>query len=161
SFFVAHRHAGECLTDIPCRSDWIRLPVRSFGIHVDQSHLHGSQRIREVTLAAVTLVGQPLAFGTPENVFRCFPNVGATAAKTEVLKTDRFQRDVARENHETSPVIFLPIFLLFRQEHAAAICGVHVAGPVMEGSETLCAGPGAATAITDTVRACAVPCHTD
>ncbi|MBZ5523938.1 MAG: hypothetical protein LAP21_17010, partial [Acidobacteriia bacterium] len=34
------RHAGERLPDIPRRSDWIRLSVGPFRIHVDQAHLN-------------------------------------------------------------------------------------------------------------------------
>src|SRR5258708_36030886 len=40
--FVIHRHTGESFSDVPCRGNRIRLAVRSFRIHIDQAHLHGS-----------------------------------------------------------------------------------------------------------------------
>ena len=65
---VIHRHAGEGLADVACRSEGIGIAVGSFRIDVNQAHLNRSERILEVTIAAVALVGQPLAFGTPVNV---------------------------------------------------------------------------------------------
>src|SRR5208283_1858520 len=59
---VIHRHAGERLSDIPCGSDWIWLSIRPFRIHIDQAHLHGSERILKIAVAPVALVRQPLAF---------------------------------------------------------------------------------------------------
>src|SRR5208283_2386665 len=60
-FFVVHCHAAERLPDVPCRSDWIRLSIGPFRIHVNQAHLNSAQRILELTIAAVALVCQPLA----------------------------------------------------------------------------------------------------
>src|SRR5208282_1924956 len=99
-FLVIHRHAGESLSDIPCRGQRIRLPIRSFWIHIDQTHLHGSERILEITIAAVALVRQPLALSPPENILFGLPRVFAPAAKTKSLESHRVQGDVARENHE-------------------------------------------------------------
>src|ERR1700675_282750 len=65
---VIHRHAAERLSDIPCRSDWIRLAVGPFRIHVDQAHLNGGERIGKITVAAVALVCQPLALRPPVSV---------------------------------------------------------------------------------------------
>src|SRR5205814_6860584 len=80
---VIHRHAGERFADIPRRSDWIRLSIGPFRIHVDQTHLHCAERTLKITLAAVTLIRQPFAFGTPVDVFFGFPDILATAPKTE------------------------------------------------------------------------------
>src|ERR1700690_1370289 len=54
--FVVHRHASEGLADIPRRSDRIRVAVRAFRIDVNQTHLHGSERILELAVPAVALV---------------------------------------------------------------------------------------------------------
>src|SRR5450755_2657184 len=40
-FFIVHGHALERFPNIPGRRDRIRLTIRSFRIHVDQSHLYG------------------------------------------------------------------------------------------------------------------------
>src|ERR1019366_8122847 len=53
---VIHRHAGESLSDVACRGDGIRVSIGPFRIHIDQTHLHGSERIRKITIAAVALV---------------------------------------------------------------------------------------------------------
>src|SRR5580700_12294162 len=105
---VIHRHAGESLSDIPCRGNRIRLSIRSFRIHIDQTHLHGSERILKITVAAVALVRQPLALRPPENVLFGLPDILAPAAKTERLKAHRLEGDVACENHEIGPGNFPP-----------------------------------------------------
>jgi len=60
---VIHRHAGESFADIPCRGNGIRVSIRPFWIDVDQAHLNCSEGIREITIAAIALVRQPLALG--------------------------------------------------------------------------------------------------
>ena len=89
--FVVHRHARERLADIPRRGDRIRLAVRPFRIHVDQTHLHGGERILKLTVAAVALVRQPRALGTPVDVLFGLPDVGAPAAETERLEAHRIR----------------------------------------------------------------------
>ncbi len=86
---VVHRHAREGLADVPRRGDRIGLAVRPFRVDVDQAHLHGGQRIREITVAAVALVRQPLAFGAPIDVLSGLPDVVAPAAEPERLEPHR------------------------------------------------------------------------
>src|SRR5216684_671673 len=111
---VIHRHTGESLSDIPCRGYWVRLSIRAFRIHIDQAHLHSSERILKITVAAVALVRQPLALRPPENVLFGLPDVRAPAAKTERLKAHRLEGNVACENHEVGPGNLAPILLLDR-----------------------------------------------
>src|SRR6187200_3387512 len=67
--FVIHRHAGEGFADIPGSRDRIRLPLRAFWIHVDQAHLHGSERIFEIALTGISLVStQPGLLGAPVDI---------------------------------------------------------------------------------------------
>ena len=68
--FIVHRHAREGLADVAGRGHRVGLAVRAFRVHVDQAHLHGGERVLEVTVAAVALVGEPLAFRCPS---RCLP----------------------------------------------------------------------------------------
>src|ERR1022692_15806 len=91
---VIHRHARESLSDIPCRGNRIRLSIRPFRIHVNQTHLYGSERILKITIAAVALVRQPRALRPPENVLFGLPDILAPAAKTERLNARRLQRAV-------------------------------------------------------------------
>ena len=85
-FLVVHRHARKGLADIAARSDRTRLAVRPFGVHVDQTHLHGGQRILKVPVAAVALVVQPLALAAPVNVLFRLPDVLSAAAEAEGLE---------------------------------------------------------------------------
>ena len=43
--FVVHRHAAERLANILGCGNGIRIAIGPFRIHVDQTHLHGSERI--------------------------------------------------------------------------------------------------------------------
>src|SRR5437868_3384102 len=152
-FFVVHRHAGESLSDIPRSGNRIRLSIRPFRIHIDQTHLHSSQRILKITVAAVALVRQPLALRPPENVLFGFPDVLTPAAKTERLKAHRFEGDVACENHEVGPGNFPPVLLLDRPQQPARLVEVHVVGPAIERREALLTRSRPAAAVADAVRA--------
>src|SRR5208337_2812522 len=77
---VVHRHPRECLPNIPRRGNWIGLAVGSFRIHINQAHLNGAQRILQLAVAAVALVCQPLALGSPVNIFFRLPDILAPAA---------------------------------------------------------------------------------
>ena len=121
--------------------------------------MHGSQRIRKITVAAVALVGQPLPFRTPVNVLFGLPCVLAPAAKTERLKAHGIEGDVAGENHEVGPGNLSPILLLDRPQQPARLVEVHVIGPAIERREALLPSSGAAAAVADTVRTRAVPRH--
>src|SRR2546426_3112577 len=158
---VIHRHTGESLSDIPGRGNRVRLAVRPFRIDVDQTHLHRSERILRITVAAVALVREPLALRSPEDVLFRFPDVLAPAAKTERLKAHRLERDVASENHEVGPGDFPPILLLDGPEQPARLVEVDVVRPAIERREALLTGSGPAAAVADTVRARAVPRHTN
>ena len=65
---VVHRHAEERLADVLGRRDRIGIAVRPFRVDVDQAHLHGAERLRELALAAVAFVAEPGALGTPVRV---------------------------------------------------------------------------------------------
>src|SRR5208337_3706458 len=153
--------AGESLPNVPCGSDWIRLSVRPFRIHIDQTHLHGSERILKITIAAVALIRQPLAFGAPVDVLFGLPDVLAPAAKTERLEAHRLEGDVAGENHQISPGDFPAVFLLDRPQQPARLVEVHVIRPAIERREALLTGSSPTAAIADAVRTRAVPRHTN
>src|SRR5271165_6330566 len=65
---VIHRHAGESLSDIPRRGNGIGVSIGPFRVYVNQAHLDRREGIREITIAAVALVRQPLAFRAPVDV---------------------------------------------------------------------------------------------
>ncbi len=43
SLFIIHRHASKSLSDIMPRSGRDRFSIRSFRVHVDQTHLHSRE----------------------------------------------------------------------------------------------------------------------
>src|ERR1019366_1926292 len=118
---VIHRHAAERLSDIPCRSDRIRLSIGPFRIHVDQAHLNSGERILELTIAAVALVSQPLDLRAPVSVFFRLPDILAPTAKTEGLESHRLQSDVPGEDHQVGPGYFPAVLLLDRPEQPACL----------------------------------------
>ena len=158
---VIHRHAGERLSDIPRRSDWIRLSIGPLRIHVNQAHLNSGERILKITVAAVALVSHPRALRPPENVLFGLPEVLAPAAETEGLEPHRLQCDVTGKNHEVGPGDFPAILLLDRPEQPARLIEARIVRPAIEWRKTLCAGACPAAAVADAVRACAVPRHTN
>ena len=54
-FFVVHRHAAEGVADILGRRDRIGIAVRTFGVDVNQAHLHRGQRILQVARVDVAI----------------------------------------------------------------------------------------------------------
>src|SRR5215467_4880539 len=49
-FFIVHGHTTEGFANVPGRRDRIRLSIGSFRIYVNQAHLDGSERIRQITI---------------------------------------------------------------------------------------------------------------
>ncbi len=160
-FFIVHRHAGESLTHINARSNRIRFAVGSFGVDVNQPHLHGCQRIFQIAFAAVAFVTKPGFFVAPIDVFFGLPDVGTPAAETEGLEAHRFQRHVARQDHQVGPGEFVAIFAFDRPQQAARLVEADVVGPAVQRRKTLIAGTAAAASVRSAVRARAVPSHTD
>ncbi len=158
---VVHRHAREGLADIARRGERVRIAVRAFRIDVDQAHLHGAERALQLAVAAVALVRQPLAFGSPVDVLLGLPDVGAAAAEAEGLEAHRFERDVAGQDHQVGPGDLAAVFLLDRPQQPARLVEVAVVRPAVERREALLSGSGAAAAVADAVGAGAVPGHAD
>ena len=78
---VVHGHALEGFADIDRRGDRIGIAVGTFGIDVNQPHLHGGQRIFEIPVAGVAFVTQPGLLGAPIDVLIRLPDVLATASQ--------------------------------------------------------------------------------
>ena len=56
---VVHGHPGEGLANVSARSDRVRIAVGSLRIHVDQTHLDGTERNFEIPITGVALVAKP------------------------------------------------------------------------------------------------------
>ncbi len=139
--FVIHGHAREGLADVARRGQRIGLAVGAFRVHVDQAHLHGSQRVLELAVAGVALVAQPGVLAAPIDVLVRFPHVGAAAAETEGLEAHGFQRHVAGEDHEVGPGDLVSVFLLDRPQQAAALSRLALSGQLLSGAKRCCPDP--------------------
>ncbi len=100
---VVHGHAAERLADVARGGDRVRVAVRALRVDVDQAHLHGAERLLELTVARVALVAEPLGLRAPVDVLVRLPHVGAAAGEAERLQAHRLQRDVAGEDHQVGP----------------------------------------------------------
>ncbi len=102
-FLVVHGHAGKGLADVLGCGERIRIAVRPFRVHVDQTHLHGGERILEIPVTRVALVAKPGVLGAPVGVFVRLPDIGAPAAKAEGLEAHRLERDSCRPGSSGRP----------------------------------------------------------
>src|SRR5579859_6259475 len=84
---VVHRHALEGLANIDGRGERVGLAVRPFRVHIDETHLHGGERILELAVARVALVAEPGILLAPVDGFVRLPHIGAAAAEAERLET--------------------------------------------------------------------------
>ena len=103
SFFVIHRHATKGLADVTCRSKRIWFSVRTFRIHIDESHLYCRKRILQVAFTGIAFVAQPGRFSTPVYIFLRFPNIFTPAGETESLKAHRLEGAITGEYHQVCP----------------------------------------------------------
>ena len=180
---VVHGHAFEGFADIHRRGHRIGIAVGTFGVDVNQPHLHGGQRIlqaaavevaicsfvrheyRTILVDALGSVGianvaaQPLFLGAPINVLIGLPDILATAAETERLESHRFQRHVASQNQQIGPGNLAAVLLLNGPKEPAGLVEAHIVGPTVERRETLLAPARAAAAVANAVGAGAVPSH--
>ena len=136
------------------------LPFGTFRVDVDQAHLNRTERLRQLTLAAIAFIAQPRPFRTPVELLG-LPHVGASAGEAEGLEAHRFQRDVAGENHQVGPRDLLAIFLLDGPQQAARLIQVRVVRPAIQRGEALLPRAGAAAAVGNPISPGAVPCHAD
>jgi hypothetical protein len=157
---VVHRHAREGLADVLGRRERVRDAVRALGVHVDQAHLHGRERVLQHAVAAVALVGEELLLRAPVHQVR-LPVVGATAGEAVVLEAHRLHRDIPGEDHQVAPGDLLPVLRLDRPQQAPRLVEVAVVGPAVERIEAHLAAAGAAAPVTHAIGAGAVPGHAD
>ena len=159
--FVVHGHTCEGLPDVTAGGDRIGVAVRPFGVHVNQTHLHGGERVLEIPVTRIAVVAKPGVLAAPVDVLLGLPDVLASAAEAEGLEAHRLQSAVAGEDHQVGPGDCPAVFLLDRPEQTARLVEVHVVRPAVEGRQALGAGPRAAAAVTHAVGAGAVPRHPD
>src|SRR5262249_19563143 len=101
----------------------------------------------------------PFVFESPVDIEIRLPDICTSTGEAEGLEAHRFERDVARENHQVSPRDFFAILLLDRPQQPASAVEVYVVGPTIERGKTLLASASTSATVTNTVCACTVPRH--
>ena len=117
-FFVIHGHAIERFANVLSRGKRIRLAVWSLWVHVDQSHLNSGERILKLPVSRVTLVSQPLAFGSPIDVLLRFPDIFATTGESKRFQTHRLEGNISGQDHQIGPRDLVAVLLLDRPEES-------------------------------------------
>ncbi len=159
---VVHRHAREGLADVFRSRERIAVGVRAFGVHIDEAHLHGGERVLEVALAGVALVSaEPGLLAAPVHVLVGFPGVLAAGTEAEGAEAHGFQCHVAGEDQQVGPGDGLAVLLLDRPQQAPRLVDVHVVGPAVERREALLPATAAATSVAHAIRARGMPGHAD
>ena len=118
-FIVIHRHASKGLANVTSRCQRVRVPIRAFRIHVDQTHLNRGQRIFQVAITGIPAVrpvtgGQPFPFRTPVNVFLGLENVLTAAGETKGLEAHGLKGHVASQDKQVGPGQLVAILLFDR-----------------------------------------------
>ncbi len=162
--FVVHGHAFECLTHIAATGQGIRVAVRALRVHIDQAHLHGSERVLENTFARVAAIrlvagGEPLVFRAPVDVLFGLPDIGTATTETKGLEAHALHGNVAGEHEEIRPGHAVAVFLFDGPQQASRLVQVAIVRPAVHRSETLVASASPSTTIGRAVGACNVPGH--
>ena len=97
--------SAERLANVAGRPQRVRVAVGAFGVHVDEPHLHGAERTRQLAVAAVPLVAQPgvladlkISSGQTSSRPNPRPNVWKPidSSATLPVKTSRSAHEIAR-----------------------------------------------------------------
>ena len=159
--FIVHAHTRECFPHIAARGQNVRFAIRALRVHIDQTHLNSRQRVLEIAFTGITLVTKPFGFRTPIHVFFRCPNISASTAKSEGLAAHRFNRDVARQDHQIRPADRVAVFLLDRPQQTPCLVEIAIVRPAVQRRETLLASAAATATVCGTIGSGAVPCHAD
>src|SRR5215471_1964100 len=109
---VIHGHAAKRFLYVPGCSEGIRFTVGPLRIHVDQAHLHGAERLIELSVAGVTLIAKPRLLRPPVNVDLWLKDVLAPTGETKRLESHRLEGTVPGEDHEIAPRDFPAVLML-------------------------------------------------
>ncbi|SII60021.1 Uncharacterised protein [Mycobacteroides abscessus subsp. abscessus] len=159
---VVHRHPTEGVADVGSGLERIGLALRAFRVDVDETHRRRRQRLLQLAVARVALVGaQPFGLRAPVDVVVRLPDVLASAGEAEGLEAHLLEGDVAREDEEVGPGDLLAVLLLQRPQQTPGLVESDVVGPRVERGEALLALTAAAATVLDAVGARRVPGHAD
>ena len=156
---IVHRHPRKRLANVPRRRQRIRPPVRTFRIHINQSHLHRRQRIRQMPIPTVALVSQPLTFRPPINILLRLPHIRPPTRKPEGLKSHRLQRHVPGQHHQVRPGNLVAILLLDRPQQPPRLVQIAIVRPAVQRRKPQRPKPRSPATIRHPIRPRTVPRH--
>mmetsp|Transcript_17185 Transcript_17185/g.29842 ORF Transcript_17185/g.29842 Transcript_17185/m.29842 type:complete len:281 (+) Transcript_17185:1015-1857(+) len=120
--FVVHCHARERFANILCRKLWIGITIRTFWVHINQTHLNiGQWILQRLSSVAITFVLEPHSLRTPVRVGFRLPQIFATGGKAKRLEAHFFERHVANERKQIAPRQLLTVLFLDRPQQAACL----------------------------------------
>ena len=159
-FFIVHGHTCKCLADVTCGKHGIWVSVRAFRVDVDQTHLHCSKWVIELTVTLVALITEPCCFFAPVG-FICFVHICTSATESEGLKAHRVECNVASKNEQVCPRQLVAVLLLHWPQQATCFVEVAVVWPRVQWSKALHAGSAATATVLNSVCTSSVPGHTN
>src|ERR1700722_11153095 len=158
--FIVHRHAPEGLADVAGGGHGVRFAVRTLGIHINETHLHGGLRIGELALAGVARIrAEPGFLSAPRDVVIGLPDIRAARSEPEGLEAHALERDISGQDHKVGPGYAATLLLLDRPQQASGLLEIGVVRPAVEGREPLLSPTPTAAAVAGAVGTGAVPGH--
>ena len=110
-FFIIHPHAAKRFSNIFSCSYWIRVPIGSFRIYIDKTHLYRSKWFFKISIATISSILKHVMLRAPINVTSRLPNIFPSSGKTQGLESCRFQGDITSQYHQISPRYFTTVLL--------------------------------------------------
>mmetsp|Transcript_79971 Transcript_79971/g.205737 ORF Transcript_79971/g.205737 Transcript_79971/m.205737 type:complete len:297 (+) Transcript_79971:598-1488(+) len=167
---VVHAHPRERITDVGGAGRWVRIRTvlavriqrhRSFGIHVDQSHRCGAERLLALAVDLAGRVSLLVRAGAQVQAGGAVWVIDAAEAILADGATHGLDRDGPCRDEEVSPAELVPVLLLDGSQQCARMIQVGVVLPAGLRLETLAATTAAPTAISGAVGAGAMPGEPD
>ena len=130
----------ERLADVARRGERIRVAVRALGVHVDEAHLHRTERTRELAVAAVALVAEPRVLRTPETSSGSHTS-SRPNAKPNVLKPIDSSATLPASTSRSAHEIFWPYFCLIGHSSRRALSRLPLSGQLFSGANRCAPSP--------------------
>ncbi len=129
-FLVIHRHATERDADVRGGGQRVRITLRTFRIHINETHVSGAQRTLQLAIAVLAVAGKHFHFRAPVNQVR-LPVIGAAEGEAVGLETHVLHADGSRQDHQVGPGQGRAILLFDRPQQASRLVQVAVVRPAV------------------------------
>ena len=165
-FFIIHCHAAKSITDIFCSSNRIRITIRTFGVYIDQTHLHGSKWFFQVAGMNMHRLHHHLiqvrhallphlrnhvhnVWSPPSHVVSAPQYTSSSGshtsarppAKPNVLKPIDSSATLPARIIRSAQEILRPYFCLMGQSNLRALSRLTLSGQLLSGAKRCCPAP--------------------